>query len=142
MSWLVHLLHCISVIVCVCIKNGGVDAFIVGTSPKLIADGCRQPHDPRQRGALFLATAPVQHNANDPRYEQRSTHQVSIDLPLGIVLEEMDSSDTSFGVAIIGINDGNAAKYNANILSKAKSDASAVNCREDCIVLNWRRIKE
>lgn len=57
--------------------------------------------------------------------------------PLGLVLEEMDLTDASYGVAIIGISDsGNAAKYNSRLFSKLKApDESGVDCRRDCICI-------
>ena len=61
--------------------------------------------------------------STDPRLEPRTIHKVTIDLPLGIVLEEMDDVDPSYGVVIIGISsEGNAATCNANIFSSIKSN--------------------
>jgi len=59
--------------------------------------------------------------------ELRSIHKVTINLPLGLVIEEMDSSDPSFGVAIIGINEGNAAQHNSDTLSNIKSRGGIIN---------------
>ena len=75
---------------------------------------------------------------NHPLDEPRTTHKVTIDLPLGIILEEMDATDPSLGVVIIGINDdGNAARYNTDIFSKIKSlhDGNTINCHNDCICI-------
>ena len=72
---------------------------------------------------------------DDPRMEPRTTHELSIQLPLGLTLEEMDVSDCSYGVAIIGIStDGNAAKMNSNVFSDTSSiHQSSVAQRCICI---------
>ena len=85
------------------------------------------------------SSAALSQHYNHPLDEPRTTHKVTIDLPLGIILEEMDATDPSLGVVIIGINnDGNAAKYNTDIFSKIKSqdhDGNTINCRNDCICI-------
>ena len=97
------------------------------------------------RASSLLSSAPrpssaaISHYYNHPLDEPRTTHKVTIDLPLGIILEEMDATDPSLGVVIIGINDnGNAAMYNTDIFSKIKSqdhDGNTINCRNDCICI-------
>lgn len=84
---------------------------------------------------------------NQSSIEPRTIHEVTIELPLGIILEEIDSSSpdpdatTPPGVSIIGINNnGNAANYNSNIFSKLKSTPENYNniissCRNDCICI-------
>jgi len=148
---------CISVLISVLIKCNGAYAFVA--SPLSPASGSSVEHlssssniDFRvrrtstwddvilrtcttNRGALFLAQSsarPTRPLSNDPRVEPRTTHIVTVDLPLGIVLEEMDS-DPSHGVAIIGISEGYAARYNAAIYSTIKSQGNTIDCHSDFI---------
>ena len=86
-----------------------------------------------QHGASLLASSSVL-PPNDPRVEPRTTHKVKVNLPLGLVLEDMDS-DPTYGVVIIGINEGNAAKYNAAVFSRIKSQERNINCRNECICI-------
>lgn len=53
----------------------------------------------------------------------RTSHEVVIvGRPLGLVLEEMDPSDRTHGVAIVGINEGgSAAIHNSGVFSKIRS---------------------
>ena len=72
---------------------------------------------------------------NDPIAEQRSTHKLSIPLPLGLVLEEVDIADPSHGVVVIGISpDGNAAQLNSKLFSN-KSPNSTIEIGERCICI-------
>ena len=82
---------------------------------------------------------------NESFIEPRTIHEITIQLPLGVTLEEIDSSSSSnvapsSGVAIIGIHEnGNAAIYNSNIFSKLKptpgNSNSNRNIRNDCICI-------
>lgn len=85
--------------------------------------------------------------SNESSIEPRTIHEVTIELPLGVVLEDMDPSSLSSstvtapsGVTIICIHEnGNAAIYNANIFSKLKSlpteNTYNISCRNDCICI-------
>eukprot|EP00804_Cyclotella_cryptica_P028635 CCRYP_008157-RA/>CCRYP_008157-RA protein AED:0.36 eAED:0.36 QI:62/1/1/1/0/0/2/349/235 len=88
-----------------------------------------------QLSTTRYASASSMLSADDPRVEPRSTHKLSIPLPLGLTLEEMDISDPSYGVAIVGMSpDGNAAQLNANVFSNiTKYDPSTVG--EQCICI-------
>lgn len=90
-----------------------------------------------RRGAPFLAApSSVQSASNDPRVESRTTHTVTVDLPLGLVIEEMDLFDPSFGVAIIGINEGNSARHNSDVFAEMKSRGGAMDGRSGgCICI-------
>lgn len=47
---------------------------------------------------------------DDPRVEPRVTYKIeSLPLPLGITLEDMDTLDSSYGVAVVGISQGGNA---------------------------------
>lgn len=68
-----------------------------------------------------------------PIAEQRSTYKLSIPLPLGLVLEEVDIADPSHGVVIVGISpDGNAAQLNSKLFSD-KSLNSTIGQKCICI---------
>ncbi|KAL7522071.1 hypothetical protein ACHAWX_006762 [Stephanocyclus meneghinianus] len=89
----------------------------------------------RQLSTTSCASASSMLPVDDPRLEPRSIHKLSIPLPLGLTLEEMDLSDPSYGVTIIGMTtDGNAAQLNANVFSDiTKYDPSTVG--EQCICI-------
>ena len=72
---------------------------------------------------------------DDPRVEPRCLHKLSIPLPLGLILEEMDTSDTAYGVAIIGISpEGNVAKLNSEVFSNIRQyDPSTIG--EQCVCI-------
>jgi hypothetical protein len=72
---------------------------------------------------------------DDPRIEPRSHHSLTLSLPLGLTLEQMDVTDPSYGVVIVGISpDGNAANHNSNVFSNlSQSDPSAIGPRCICI---------
>ena len=87
--------------------------------------------------------------SNESFIEPHTIHEITIELPLGVTLEEeIDSSYSSnvapsSGVAIIGIHEnGNAAIYNSNIFSKLKptlgNSNSNRNVRNDCICIRDR----
>ncbi|KAL7539578.1 hypothetical protein ACHAWF_006451 [Thalassiosira exigua] len=97
-------------------------ASSIGTGPHL-----------RHFNNLLHASRSTLPSPSDPRAEPRTIHNVTINLPLGVVLEDMDA-DPSYGVTIISISDGgNAAKYNAEIFSQMKSQGrdartGSLNC--------------
>lgn len=63
--------------------------------------------------------------SDDPKTESRSIHTLSIPLPLGLTLEEMDISDPSYGVVIVAIApEGNASKINLNAFSNISQSGS------------------
>jgi len=73
---------------------------------------------------------------DDPRVESRVMYKIDISLPLGLILEDMDS-DPSCGVHIVGISPGgNAAKSNANVFSNIKTLDNTDNTVSDkCICI-------
>lgn len=74
--------------------------------------------------ALFSKAVPTE----DPRTELRTIHKLSLPLPLGLILEDMDMSNPSYGVVIVAISpDGNAAKLNENEFSDV-SDSIGDRC--------------
>ena len=98
-------------------------------------------HRRHHRTRQLLSSA----GSNESFIEPRTIHEVTIELPLGVVLEDMDPSPSSTntapsGVTIIGIHkNGNAAIYNTNIFSKLKSPRTEntynISCHNDCICI-------
>jgi len=86
-------------------------------------------------GARFQATKQASADESPPHPEPsvcRDVHTVRLDLPLGIVIEDLDG-DT--GVSIIGISpEGNASIHNQSVFGKLKSpdvsnfDATSAEC--------------
>ena len=68
---------------------------------------------------------------DDPRVEPRVMYKIDISLPLGLILEDMDS-DHSYGVHIVGISpEGNAGESNIIIqiiVFEIKRVAPSSNC--------------
>ena len=121
------LLHIIAFAVLSITKHSsGVCAFVrLPTTPYT-----QYHHNHTPTPSLSLSNSP---NHDD---EPRTAHKISINLPLGIVLEELDESDPTLGVVVIGINEGNARQHNANILSQAKSTLSTQkNNINECICI-------
>jgi len=104
-------------------KVGGVcDAFFLSSSVS-----------PRTARYHNTKTSIAYNNVNEEDEESRTTHKVTVTLPLGIILEE----ESLGGVVVVGINDNsNTAKYNSSIMSKVKEEGrEQIDCRYDFICI-------
>lgn len=84
------------------------------------------------RGTSLIQSIPtalqISSSSDDPLIEPRTIHKISITLPLGLTLEDMDSDDPSHGVVIVGMSpDGNAAKSNNDVFSRVVSNQQPEN---------------
>ena len=88
----------------------------------------RVPTSARGPSRRAPRTAPLCSAAAADRPAERDVRaavEVTVALPLGIVLEEADAADPSRGVVIIGINEGNAADVNRDAFAEMKKPGSA-----------------
>ncbi|KAL7440609.1 hypothetical protein ACHAXH_004667 [Discostella pseudostelligera] len=112
-----------------------------GASTSIPIRARRRHYSPTRVLSLDQSSSSAPATLDESFIEPRTIHEVTIELPLDVILEEMDLSPDAApsGVAIIGINhNGNAAIYNSNIFSKLKSPDNCnniISCRNDCICI-------
>ncbi|KAL7472936.1 hypothetical protein ACHAXS_013316 [Conticribra weissflogii] len=91
----------------------------------------------RGDGRRHLSSRPSALPTDDPRIEPRVVYEITLSLPMGLVLEELDASDSSYGVVIVGIiPGGNAAKSNIDVFaSKNSHNRKSGTIKDKCICI-------
>mmetsp|Transcript_31831 Transcript_31831/g.65360 ORF Transcript_31831/g.65360 Transcript_31831/m.65360 type:complete len:313 (+) Transcript_31831:94-1032(+) len=72
----------------------------------------------RGDATIHFSSRPSDLPTDDPRIEPRVVYEITLSLPMGLILEEMDACDSTHGVVIVGIlPGGNAAKSNGDVFA-------------------------